>query len=466
MKTRSIQFRLTAWYLGVLLIALVPFGLGTWYVMRRSLYQAVDDSLRDRVAGVRRFMEAQIEALSQDEIRQEFREHSVLGPGGDLFQVCDAHGNWLYRSVGLAENDVSILPPNRIPREGLYEDRRIGGTAVRLLSRRIQVRGQAYTVQVTGPMEESLEALHRFRWALVLMVPVVVLVASVGGYWMSRRALGPVDAIIRDAQSIGERNLDRRLLVPRTGDELERLSETLNQMLERLALSFRRITQFTADASHELRTPVALIRTTAELALRKKRPSVEREEALRQILFEAERASGLIENLLTLARADSGKETLRLERTDVSAMVRETAFVAGKMADGAGIQLEADVPDHPIMALIDSQAIRRVILILLDNAFKYTPAPGKVDLSLGIAPNAVVIEVRDSGIGILSEDLPHIFERFYQADKARSGNGGAGLGLAIARWIVEQHGGSIGVESSSGQGTLLRVTLPVASATA
>ena len=462
MRRRSIRVRLTAWYAGVLLVGLSLFGVSVWLALHGSLYETIDESLEDRVAGVRSFMDAQIGALSIDEIRMEFMEHSVLGPGGDLFQVCDAQGNWLYRSAPLADGEVSIRLPATLPGRGIHEDRVVLKTPLRFLSRPVEIRGQRYTVQVAAPMGELLEATRRFQLALWVVIPGVLLVACAGGYWMSRRALAPVERIIDDTDAIGARNLERRLQVPQTRDELERLSRTINSMLDRLEAAFRRITQFTADASHELRTPTALVRTTAELALRKKRAPAEYEQALQQILSESERTTVLIDNLLTLARADSGREGLKLESVDLSAAMEEPVAAARKLAEARGLSFEARLPEGPCPVIGDAAALRRLAMLLIDNAMKYTPAPGSVGVAVENRGGSAVLEVRDSGIGISPEDLPHIFERFYRADKARSREaGGAGLGLSIAQWIAIAHNGRIEVASAPEGGTTFRVSIPV-----
>jgi len=462
MSPRSIRFHLSAWYFGTLFVALILFGIGTWLAIRRSLYETVDDTLRDRIKGVRQFMDIQLEALSLEEIRQEFREHSVLGPGGDLFQVCNSQGEWLYRSAPLAQSDLGITLPSRLPEKGLFEDLEVRKRRIRTFSSRIEVRGQPYTVQVAAPVGELAEALARYRLTIILLVPAVLLLASGGGYWMSRRALVPVDRIIRDAQSIGSQNLQKRLDVLPTGDELQRLSETLNQMLERLDQAFRRITQFTADASHELRTPVAVIRTTAELALRRPRSTSDYETALRDILAQSERTTELIESLLTLARADAGQHLLQSSRVNVGEAIRESIETGRRLAATKGLEFTAAVEQQGIVVIGDSQALGRLALILIDNAVKYTPVPGSVQIRLDTDGRCAVLEVRDSGIGIPPEDLPQVFERFYRADPARgSESGGSGLGLAIAHWIVQHHGGEITVASKQGAGSTFRVSLPL-----
>jgi heavy metal sensor kinase len=461
-KKRSIGFRLAAWYFLVLGCGLAAFSIAAWFAMRASIYHAIDGELRDRVRGVAKFMDLQIASLSIPEIRDEFREHSVLGPGGDLFQVCDQAGQWLYRSVPLESNGVPIIRPGALdaPR---FETLRVEGRSLRFYSRRIDVNGKPYTVQVAAPMHEAFEALDRFRMLLLFAAPLLLIAASAGGYWLSTRALAPVDEISRTAQRISIENLADRLPVSLTGDQLQRLSETLNAMFARLEAAVRRIAQFTADASHELRAPVSLIRTTAEVALqRKDRTAEEYFEALREILEESERTSQVVDSLMLLARADSGKETLECAQADACAIVREAADQGEKLARNSGLEFTACLPGGPVPIQADSNALRRALLILIDNAVKYTPRGGSVKVNLETSQDFAVASVSDTGIGISKPDVAHIFDRFWRADKARSREqGGAGLGLSIAKWIVEMHRGSIDVESQPGKGSTFYARLPL-----
>jgi len=462
MNRRSIRFRLTAWYTLVLALALLGFAVFSSFAVSWLLFHVVDEELEDRAEGVHKFLREQTASLSVEEIRDEFKEHSVLGPGGDLFQVCDAKGVWLYRSASLEDADVPIEKPDQLPPAGIGVSRRVKQTSVRFLSRPVAVSGKTYTVQVGALTGDIEEGLVRFRQALVVLVPLVLGIAALGGWWMSHRALAPVDAIATAARSIGERSLSQRLPLPGTNDELDRLSLTLNQMLERIDSGFQRVTQFTADASHELRTPVALMRTTAELALRKQRRDADYRQALQEILDESERTTGLIENLLTLARADAGKAPIERQPVDTAALLLEVSEQASKLAAQKGVSFEPEPSEAGATVLGDAAALRRLLLILLDNAVKYTPAGGSVSLRAIPTESRLVIEVRDSGAGIAEADLPHIFERFYRADKSRSrDSGGAGLGLSLAKWIVEAHRGEIAVQSQDGRGSLFRVALPL-----
>lgn len=465
MKRRSIRFRLAVWYSAVLALALVAFGGVSWIAVRHALFHTADETLRDRVEGVRKFMNEQIGALSVEEIRDEFKEHSVLGPGGDLFQVCDADGVWLYRSVPLESGGVPIRLPRDVPAAGVSEDRTVAGAELRFLARRVEVLGKPYTIQVAVPMHELKEGLSGYAWALIVLIPAVLLIATAGGWWMSRRALQPVNQIIDAARSIGEQSLARRLPVPETQDELQRLSETLNQMLGRIESAFRRITEFTADASHELRTPVALIRTTAELALRKQRTTEEYREALEDVHAESVRTTDLIENLLTLARADAGKAALDRRELDLVQVVREASVQGEKLAGARNLRFRTEVPDSPVPAIGDPSALRRLLLIVIDNAVKYTPE-GEITVRLLSANGNPQVQVSDTGIGIPQGDRARVFERFYRADKSRSrDSGGAGLGLSIAKWIAEVHQGTIEARSEQDRGSTFILTLPGATAT-
>jgi heavy metal sensor kinase len=462
MRFRSIRVRLTTWYLLMLALGLGLFGIGSWFAMRASAFDTIDEELEDRIRGVEKFMELQIAALSPVEIRDEFREHSVLGPGGDLFQVCNEKGEWLYRSAVLESSQVPIRLPDQLGDRPIYENLTVQGTPVRFATGRVAVNGHPYTIQVAAPLHEFTQALKRFRLILSLAAPVLLIIAGFGGYWISRRALRPVDQITNAAESISIRNLSDRLEVPNTSDELQRLSETLNRMLNRLDTSVQRISQFTADASHELRAPVSLIRTTAELAVQGGRTNPEYHEDMVQILAEAERTTRLIDSLLLLARSDAGQGGLQFELTEISTSVREATEQGRSFAAERRIELTTDLAPAPIVVRADGQALRRLFFILIDNAIKYTPEGGRVQIHLEARDGHASIKVEDRGVGIAESDQSHIFDRFWRSDKVRSrGMGGAGLGLSIARWIVDQHGGSIEVQSEVGKGSTFTVRIPL-----
>ena len=465
MKKLSIGLRLTLWYLAIFLLAEFAFGAGMWLILRKNLLDIADAALEGQAADLQRFLEARKD-LPTAQLQAEISEDYKIERSEDYLQISDAGGNSIYRSRFLEEHPLPPLSRDELDRP-LYENRKLGHERFRLLSERVDVSGRLYVVRIGHPVHEEIETLDAFRNYLLWFAPLLLLGASGVGYWLSHRALAPVDALARTARTISGHNLSSRLEPLHTGDELQRLSDTLNEMLGRIESAFLRITEFTADASHELRTPIALIHTEAELALRRSRDESEYREALRHILLEADRTAKLIEELLALARADSGRETLDIHPIDLLAALQESASKWNQVASLRNLQFEEHLEVRRLPMMGDENALRRVVDILLDNALKYTPSPGKVTLSAKNKENEndkqgrIVVSVEDTGIGIAPEDQARIFERFYRVDKARSRElGGAGLGLAIAQWIVQLHKGSLTVKSVLGKGSVFRVEIP------
>lgn len=466
MRRLSIGVRLTLWYLAIFAFAQVVFGAGMWFILRHNLYDLVDDGLEEQVDDLKNFLQSQPQNRSIAKVQEEVNETYAIEHSGNYLEVYAEHGELIYRSAFLQAHPSALIPPDQVESPAL-RNRKIDGRHFRFIAQKFHVNGHVYTVEMGVPSEEAVETLHLFRSYLLMFAPLLLLVAGGGGYWLSRRALSPVDALVRTARQVSGTNLNSRLQKLETGDELQRLSDTLNEMLDRIESAFLRITEFTADASHELRTPISLIRTEAELALRRSRGEAEYKESFRHILLEAERTTGLIEQLLSLARADSGRETLRLQPVDLRQTLDSVVEGWQQVANIRNLQFSASLDVSDFFILGDQTLLRRLADILLDNAFKYTTPPGSVRLSLETKGDCAVITVQDSGVGIAEEEQSKIFQRFYRVDKARSrAQGGAGLGLAIAQWIVTQHRGSIVVESRCGDGATFRVELPVIAAPA
>lgn len=309
-----------------------------------------------------------------------------------------------------------------------------------------------------APLAANLELLAEFGHGMFALAPLLLLVSMVGGYWMSRRALGPVDRITAAVRSIGIRNLSERLPVPRSGDELERLAETCNDMLIRLEVAVLKLKQFTADASHELRGPLTLTRTVAEVALRAPGVDAVSSEAFTEIIEESAAAAVLLEQMLELARADSEPTSLVLEPVDLAAIVVDGYEMASTLGARKGIEVNL-VPGMPpaLIVLGHAASLRRLLWILLDNALKYTPPAGWIRIWLETSANQVLLHVEDSGMGIAPVDVPRIFDRFYRADPSRSKVEGSGLGLSIAKWIAESHHAEIRVDTHEGTGSKFTV---------
>jgi heavy metal sensor kinase len=448
----SIRQRLTAWYAAALLLGLGIFALGMWVALQERLIAGVDGRLRQRIQGLETALGAEAEIRDRAQLQQELAEFVREIPDGSLVQLRDAAG-----AVLLASSKQKALPPIG-GRSAPYTEN-IDGRQLRVASARLQSAGSVYDAQVAVSLDEILGVMQDFRHLLLLLIPGVLIVACLGGYWLSSRALRPVDEITTVARSIGVQNLSQRIAVPRTGDELARMAQTWNDVLERLDVAVQRIRQFTSDASHELRTPLALIRATAELALRRERDPEGYRNSLRQIEHEAEHMTALTESLLTLARADSDGLGMTMQSTDLSELIHSAVQQYAALAIEKGVTLRAAATQPPVRAAADASGIRRILSILVDNAVKHTPAGGTVTVSAAADAAHVTLTVEDTGEGIPATALPHIFERFYRADPARGSGSGFGLGLSIAQAIAQAHGSAIAVSSTPGAGACFSLPL-------
>ena len=448
-----IRLRMILWYSSVFAVSLIGFAVVIWLGTRAAIASDVDMWIENQAAGLENFLQKETHGTDQAAVIEETREFSSGLPKGSGIQLFDRNGLPLLSrpeavGLGLVTGQPSTFGS--------------GGSPFRAMSGRTTVAGQEYQFTLWRSLETTEAALADLRLVLVLMVPAFLAVSVAGGWFLSRRALQPIEDITEAARRISLQDLSRPLPVPsHSGDELQRLCEAWNEMLRRLEDSARRLRQFTGDASHELRTPVALIRTTAELTLRKDRSPAEYQEALIGIQREAEELTTLVQNLMELARADAGQSKFARAHMDLRDLVFEIRSQAESIASQSNLDFAIDMPERQLAIVGDRVALRRLMLVLLDNAIKFTSAPGHVRLRARSISGEVVLEVEDTGAGISSQDLPLIFDRFYQVDDSRSGSG-VGLGLSIAQWIAQEHNARIEVESHVGSGSVFRVFFPVA----
>lgn len=330
-----------------------------------------------------------------------------------------------------------------------------------VLERRISIDGETVYLCDAAPERAHTLILNSFLEGLLVSTPLLLLLSSACGYWLSRRALKPVDRVAAAARSISIRNLSERLPVARTGDEIERLAETCNAMLARLEAAVNQIKQFTGDASHELRGPLSFVRTVAEVALRNPRIDDVSRAAFEDIVEETAKATVLLEDMLTLARADFDRGTKAMEALNLADVVEKACGMARPLAEKRNLELRMSLETPMAKVLGDVMTLRRLLWILLDNALKYTQAPGRIDIALSVTAEQAKVTVRDTGVGISDSDLPHIFDRFYRADPSRSQIEGAGLGLAIAKWIAEMHHADLTVASELNNGTVFQLIFPI-----
>jgi heavy metal sensor kinase len=426
---------------------------------RRSIEVTVNDASRTNLETIQRLLTHRAE-LGDEKIQAQLRDLSDVWANGALFEVADANGNWIFRPARFTLAYPSLPPA--LSQNISFFTTNLDSLQYRIAFQQVRVAGKSYEIHAAVPTEPFDQALDHFRLIEKEASPLLVLLASLLGYWLSGSSLAPVKRVIETAQSIGGQNLSRRLEVPKARDELRHLTETLNAMLARIESSVNRVTQFTADASHDLRTPVAVIRATAEITLRRRRTDGEYRNALSKILETTVETSELLENLLTLARADASAAAMTMQLVDLGKYVCKARDRAAVLSADKPLHVTVRTPAEPVWVKADAIAIDRLLLILVDNAVKYTPPGGYCEIELSRDHVRAVITVRDTGIGISETDLPSIFERFVRADRTRSRETpGAGLGLAIARWITEVHGGTIAVESKVGVGSVFRVSLPV-----
>jgi signal transduction histidine kinase len=306
---------------------------------------------------------------------------------------------------------------------------------------------------------------QRLLLVMLLMAPLVIIASTFIAYALAGRTLQPVTSIVDEVEAITDgRSLHRRLAQPLSRDEVSRLVRTLNEMLSRLETSFAALRRFTADASHELKTPLTVLRSGIERAMTHPEVRPQVLGVLEETLVEQKRMTELVDSLLTLARADEGRAPLVLERADLADILNEISETASLLGEQAGVDVTVSMPRRPQVLSVDRGRIRQLLMNLLTNAIKYTPAGGTVSVEPVKKRDEILIKVVDTGVGISPGELPHVFDRFWRSDPARSRSsqrGGTGLGLAICKWIAEAHGGSIRVQSRQGIGTTMTVALPL-----
>ena len=426
------------------------FGVVMWFDLAYSLSQGRDRTLSRRAA---RFVEVLKAARDETSERRRARLEKLADAmsEGNLIQVFEVTGERLFPAA-LAPPDFPWPPLSVVARER-YSNLEFRGRPYRLLESPARLDPRL-VILVAGQLEDNRNMLARFTTGLAWSTPVMLLLSALGGYFLSRRALQPVDRITAALASITIGNLSRRLSTSNSGDELQRLAETCNQMLARLEDAVDRINRFTADASHELRSPVALIRTVAEYALRNPNIDCVSRDAFEEILAESVEAARLLEDMLTLARADAGHANMAFEPVELTELVADVCSRLRPLAQAKDQTVAARTGNAPAWISGDRSALRRLVAVLLDNAIKYTPPRGRIEVELTVTSLRAVLAVRDSGIGIPETLLPRIFDRFVRADPSRGEVNGTGLGLAIAKWIADMHDAPLTVRSSALEGSV------------
>jgi heavy metal sensor kinase len=465
MNVHSMRFRLTAWYAAILLITLTAFCSTVYFGLDKYLTTDLSTQLSNQANQIAGTWITQFDAKGARYVTHEIDEHVSPRITGHFLRLTDSDGQVLYEAKPPDNNGFGPTPVAKAnwPAMAGYHQEPSGNTTLLIYSLPYKIEsGESFLIEVGGSYAHVEGALHGLLLIFSAVLPLAMAAAIGGGYFLMKRALSPVNEITRATDSITMRKLSDRLPLPGTGDEIERLSATLNRMIARLDRSFKQITQFTADASHELRTPLTILRGELEVALRGDEDGVNCREILESVLEETEKLSKMVENLMVLSRLDSGELSPDLSEFDLSALCRETVEQMHLLAEDKAITLGCQSTEQ-VNLRADSLRIRQILINLVDNAIKYTPSGGHIDVRAYNQNGHAVIEVQDTGRGIPVEALPYIFDRFYRVDKARGREtGGSGLGLAIAKSICDLHGGEIDVDSSIGGGTAVRVSIPTA----
>jgi len=463
--------RLTLWYVGVLALALIAFSVGVYALLAHSLYERSDAALRSSVEATAATLEREMSKGSSQSVTSELEEQFFPDQSVAVF---DAAGRLVAEKPARGNIPAQLPPIDSIPAAEIYiytsndgdeaeDERRV---AVQRIN--IAAAGEPFYIVASQPLEAMMEELEVLRNIFYAAVPFALVFAGLGGWFLARRSLAPMVAMSQRARRISAENLEQRLPVVNPRDELGKLAETFNELLTRLNASFAQQRQFMADASHELRTPLSVMNTAAAVTLEKPhRAEDEYREALLMVDEQTRRLTKIVEDMFTLARADARSRTLHYVDFYLDELIGETGRAANLLATRKGVQLEVEgSPESPYRG--DEGLLRQMVLNLLGNAIKHTPAGGNVRISLARRASEYIITVSDTGSGIPVEAQPHIFERFFRADKARSraasadsGGAGAGLGLAIARGIAEAHDGRLELTHSDEGGSTFVATLPV-----
>ncbi len=477
----SMRTRLTLWYTSVLALVLLIFAVSTYSYLARAARQRTDDSLSDTATSFVSGFDSELadenqvadNAAKEAVVAFRFRDRQVIVYDQRRNVIATSEtpqnmplGNKWFESPSVRAQLMELIDSasrSRAPYATLLS----GENAIRILATAATAGPQRYAVVIANPLHDQEQALEQVRNAFYVAVPLALLIASLGGYFLARKSLRPVVTMGEQAAQIGASNLNARIPVPQNNHELGRLAVIFNDLLARLDQSFGQQRRFMADASHELRTPVAVICGESEVALsRPARETEEYRESLAIVHDEGQRLTRMVEELFMLARADAGEYPLVLADFYLDERVNECVRSVRSLAAQKNLQIRYEPPEKEIAFRGDESLIRRMVLNLLHNAIKYTAENGQVRVSVKADSKQCEILVSDTGHGIPEGAQSHVFDRFFRVDKARSReeslNGtGAGLGLSIAKWAAELHGGKIVLDHSDAGGTTFIIWLPI-----
>jgi heavy metal sensor kinase len=483
-NTRSLSFRLVVWYAGVLTTVFVILGALTLIFLRHYLEASLLDSQARRARQIADTLLAAIDRTGEEVVAREVEDLYSPEANDRFIRISRADGRVLYvsgnphdRSFAPAQvparGQPALVRKQQVPSGSLligavgYPAPLSGPTAagpagaVGAPSNRA-AGSPRYIVEVGVSTERTESTLRQVLLLLVIGLPIAVCIAVTGGFILVKRALQPVDGMARKAEEITQLNLNERLPVMRSGDELERLSVALNHMISRLQDAIQTSKRFVADASHELRTPLTILRGELENLAQDAQLRAHTREYLGSMLEEVDRLAEIVESLLALSKLDAGEASSERVKFDLGELATSTAEQMSLLAEDKNITVVCEAAPHVIVEG-DRARMKQVVVNLLDNAIKYTPNGGRVLLKISRDASEAILDVADNGVGIPAEALPHMFKRFFRVDDSRSREqGGAGLGLSIVKSICNAHGAAVEVSSTPGEGSRFRVRQPLA----
>lgn len=462
LRPRHLRTRLTLWYVAGLAILLVlawasTCGLLFWQLRKQVGHFSIQEI--ETVEGLLYFS-----PQGQLQLKEDYHNHPESKDVIERYvEVLGADGSVLYRNERLGNRTVGGLPFSGEGVGGYSErsERLSDGTRVRVVSRAHKLDGRLLLIRLAHSEEPLYERLRDLFLASLVILPIVLLIAWLSGYTLARGALSPIEKMAREAREITPDKLHARLRVDGADDELGQLAKVFNETLARLEQAFEQLRRFTSDASHELRTPLAMIRSVGEVGLQKDGSRTEYRDTIGSMLEEVNRLTSLIDNLLTISRADSGYLQLHRRAVPILALAREAAGLLEILTEEKSQSLNLE-GDESAQVEADPLFLRQALVNMIHNAVKYSPVGETISICVRNGNgHLVVIEIKDNGPGIPAEDQPKIFDRFYRVDKARwRESGGVGLGLSIAKWAIEAHGGTVSLQSELNSGCTFRITLP------
>jgi signal transduction histidine kinase/cbb3-type cytochrome oxidase subunit 3 len=460
MRPLPIRAKLTLWYLLATFAGVVLFGVISYGV----LYYAL---LREKKTHLLGREERLIMLLAENRARQisapldeQLRDYAVVTHEGNMFQLRRLDGTPFFPSA-TRETDW-VFTNSSGCREVCFQVMQLRGAPVMVMCHQVVLNGMQLRLYQGGSLSEEMDILRIYRGALLFLLPGLLIVSSFCGYFLSRRAMGPVDRLTKAALGIGIGNLSARVPVPASKDEVQQLAEAWNQLLGRLEAAVSRLSQFSADVSHDLRTSITIILATAQLALNRAHSEDEYRDDLNRIATECCMAATLLDALLSLVRSKNFMHEATFQPIDLCALVVNGCRRVEDLAESGGILLDWDLPETPVFIEGDEVLIGRLLGIFLDNAIKYTPENGEIHAEVFADATEAGVTIRDTGMGIAPGTQEQIFERFYQADlRERKTQAGCGLGLSIARWIADAHQAKITLKSAPMQGSSFRIAFPL-----